>query len=58
MTKQKVMEASETFREGDMVSHPKFGEGEVLSCEGKVAEVKFADGIRKLALGFAPLKKR
>ena len=58
MTKQKVMEASETFREGDMVSHPKFGEGEVLSCDGKVAEVKFADGIRKLALGFAPLKKR
>lgn len=45
------------FSGGDRVSHPKFGEGTVVSCGAKTIEVKFADGIKKLALGIAPIKK-
>lgn len=56
-TKQKVLEASGDFAAGDTVSHPKFGEGKVLSCDGKIIAVEFADGTKKLALGFAPLKR-
>ena len=48
---------SASFDAGDRISHPKFGEGDVISCDGKIVEVKFADGIKKMALGFAPLKK-
>lgn len=56
-TKQKVQAASEDFAEGDTVSHPKFGEGRVLSCDGRIIAVEFGDGVKKLALGFAPIKK-
>ena len=49
--------ASESFAAGDRIKHPKFGEGDVISCDGKIVEVKFEDGTKKLALGFAPLKK-
>ncbi|MDD6191393.1 MAG: 3'-5' exonuclease, partial [Firmicutes bacterium] len=45
------------FAQGDTVSHPKFGSGSVVSCGAKTVEVKFADGVKKLALGIAPLKK-
>ncbi len=55
--KKNVSDVSESFAEGDAVSHPKFGTGEVVSCSEKVAEVRFKDGIKKLAVGFAPLKK-
>lgn len=48
---------SDSFAAGDRIRHPKFGEGDVIACDGKIVECKFADGIKKLALGFAPLKK-
>ncbi len=56
-TKQKASVPSETFLPGDRLSHPKFGEGLVKTCGGGIVEVEFAEGIKKLALGFAPLKK-
>lgn len=49
--------SKESFDAGDRISHPKFGEGEVISCDGKIVEVRFESGTKKLALGFAPLKK-
>jgi hypothetical protein len=49
--------ASEEFAVGDRVSHPKFGEGEVVECGKGTIRVKFADDIKKLALGFAPIKR-
>ena len=49
--------STESFAAGDRISHPKFGEGDVLSCDGKIIEVQFEGGIKKMALGFAPLKK-
>ena len=49
--------STESFAAGDRISHPKFGEGSVLSCDGKIIEVQFEGGIKKMALGFAPLKK-
>ena len=52
-----VKASSDTFSAGDRVSHPKFGEGDVLSCDGKIIEVEFSEGVKKLALGFAPMKK-
>ena len=61
LTKKKAAEmidsASEEFAVGDRVSHPKFGEGEVVECGKGTIRVKFADDIKKLALGFAPIKK-
>lgn len=45
------------FKAGDLISHPKFGAGTVKSCDGSIVEAEFADGVKKLALGFAPLKK-
>jgi len=56
-TKKKVQQASVDFAAGDRVSHPKFGEGSVVSCDGKVIAVEFGEGVKKLALGFAPLEK-
>ncbi len=49
--------AGENFAAGDRVKHPKFGEGEVISCEGKIIRVRFADGEKKLALGLAPISR-
>ena len=56
-TRAKVQAASEPFEAGERVTHPKFGEGRVLSCDGKILEVDFESGRKKLALGFAPIKK-
>jgi len=56
-TKQNAAQSDESYVTGDVVSHAKFGEGSVLSCDGKIVEVEFADGVKKLALGFAKLKK-
>ncbi len=56
-TKKNVEAMSTDFSAGDIVSHAKFGEGRVISCDGKIVAVEFADGVKKLALGFAPLKK-
>lgn len=43
---------------GDRVSHPKFGEGLVISINGNVVTIAFdAKGMKKLALDVAPLTK-
>ena len=56
-TRKKVQDMSGQFAAGDAVKHPKFGQGVVVGCDAKVVTVKFDDGEKKLALGFAPLKK-
>jgi DNA helicase-2/ATP-dependent DNA helicase PcrA len=56
-TKKNVQAASESFATGDRVKHSKFGEGVVLATNGKVIEIEFADGRKKLAIGFAPITK-
>ena len=46
------------FSAGDKVSHPKFGNGLVIDKTPTVVTVAFDDfGIKKLAIGMAPLKK-
>jgi DNA helicase-2/ATP-dependent DNA helicase PcrA len=50
------------FSEGDLVSHDRFGDGKILSIEGKppntTATVKFKnEGTKKLLLRFAKLRK-
>lgn len=51
-------DSKEDFGDGDRVSHPKFGEGLVISVKGGAVTVAFDSvGIKKLALDFAPLKK-
>ena len=46
------------FVQGDQVSHPKFGEGLVIDMTPSIVTVAFDSvGIKKLAIGIAPLKK-
>ena len=46
------------LKPGDQVRHKKFGEGLVIDVEGSAVTVAFdSAGIKKLALGFAPLEK-
>lgn len=40
--------ASQTFAVGDLVEHPKFGRGTVLSCMAKRIDVEFPDGMHTL----------
>jgi hypothetical protein len=40
--------ATQTFAVGDLIEHPKFGRGSVLSCLAQRIEVEFADGKRTL----------
>ena len=56
-TKRKVEALSGSFLPGDRVSHPKFGEGTVQEADARTVTVAFADGTKKLAIGFAPIKK-
>ena len=54
------LEFSGEFKDGDKVSHPKFGEGIVVQITGGIVVVAFNDpkvGIKKLAVSFAPLSK-
>ncbi|HEY6102390.1 MAG TPA: UvrD-helicase domain-containing protein [bacterium] len=50
-----------SFAAGDQVRHATFGEGRVLEVEGAgvraVVTVKFALGVKRLALGYAPLER-
>jgi DNA helicase-2/ATP-dependent DNA helicase PcrA len=50
-----------TFTVGDRVRHASFGEGRVLEVEGEgirtVVTVHFARGVKRLALGYAPLER-
>ncbi|MFA5777610.1 MAG: UvrD-helicase domain-containing protein [Parcubacteria group bacterium] len=46
------------FKDGEHVHHPDFGDGVVISIQGDIITVAFKkNGIKKLALKFAPLKK-
>ncbi len=46
---------------GDHVRHATFGEGKVLAVEGEgiraVVTVNFTQGVKRLALGYAPLER-
>ncbi|TMJ06548.1 MAG: DNA helicase PcrA [Bacillati bacterium ANGP1] len=50
-----------SFAVGDHVRHASFGEGRVLGVEGEgvrgVVTVQFAQGVKRLALGYAPLER-
>lgn len=39
---------STTFAQGDLLNHPKFGKGLVLTVDGEKIFVLFQDGIKKL----------
>ena len=56
-TRKNVQAAADIFAAGDRVTHPKFGEGRVISFNGSVIEVEFESGRKKLAAGIAPIKK-
>lgn len=57
-TRQNAMKNTESFAPGDRVSHGKFGEGMVLEAADTIVTVAFdGAGVKKLALGVAPLKK-
>jgi DNA helicase II / ATP-dependent DNA helicase PcrA len=46
------------LRPGDMVEHPQFGSGLIISLEGTLVTVAFKQaGVKKMMLGVAPLKK-
>jgi len=50
-----------TFVAGERVRHAAFGEGRILEVEGEgaraVVTVQFAQGVKRLALGYAPLER-
>ena len=57
LAKSAGAESSE-LGEGDRVSHPKFGEGLIISVKNGAATIAFDTvGMKKLALDVAPLKK-
>lgn len=56
-TKQNVAAMEGAFDVGDVVKHPKFGEGVVLEATAKTVTVDFNGDRKKLALGLAPLTK-
>ena len=50
--------SKEDLQDGDRVSHPKFGEGMVISIKGNIISIAFdSAGIKKLAMDVAPLTK-
>jgi len=51
--------AVEDVRPGDMVEHPQFGSGLIVSIQGSLATIAFKrSGVKKMMLGVAPLKKQ
>lgn len=55
---KKKLVHDEHFEVGDRVIHSKFGEGVVLEVTPKIIRVEFVgDGVKKLAVGIAPIKK-
>ena len=59
---QKTQQSTEAFEAGTRISHPMFGEGEILSAQpmgGDVLyEIEFANGSTKRLMGnFAKLKR-
>ncbi|MBQ5441474.1 MAG: UvrD-helicase domain-containing protein [Firmicutes bacterium] len=54
----KKTNSSEEFSVGDQVTHGKFGHGIVIESTKTTVTVNFDEaGVKKLAIGFAPLKK-
>ncbi len=45
----KAYAVSSTYAQGDLVRHPKFGQGVVVAAEQNKIDVLFEDGTRKLA---------
>ncbi len=61
-TKSDDSSSTQTWRSGDKLQHPKFGEGTVVSCRGDspdaIITVAFPDvGVKDLAIRYAPIKK-
>ncbi len=56
-TKKNASDMEGGFQPGDKVRHPKFGDGIVAEVTPKVVTVDFGGERKKLAVGFAPLKK-
>lgn len=55
---KKKLVHDEHFEVGDRVIHGKFGEGIVLEVTPKIIRVEFVgNGVKKLAVGIAPIKK-
>ncbi len=51
--------APEDVRPGDMVEHPQFGGGLIVSIAGTLATIAFKRaGVKKMMLGVAPLRKQ
>lgn len=49
---------AEEVRPGDMVAHPQFGSGLIVSVAGSLATIAFKrSGVKKMMLGVAPLSK-
>ena len=45
-------------RPGDMVEHPQFGSGLIVSIAGTLATIAFKRaGVKKMMLGVAPIRK-
>lgn len=61
-TEESVYEKSLTadnVRPGDMVEHPQFGSGLIISIQGSLATIAFKrSGVKKMMLGVAPLRKQ
>ncbi len=54
---QKIL-GPDDVRPGDMVEHPQFGSGLIVSVSGTLATIAFKRfGVKKMMLGAAPLKK-
>ncbi len=50
--------SADDVRPGDMVEHPQFGSGLIVSIAGTLATIAFKRaGVKKMMLGVAPLKK-
>lgn len=50
--------APDEVRPGDMVEHPQFGSGMIISIAGTLATIAFKrSGVKKMMLGVAPLRK-
>lgn len=52
-----IPEAAPNVKTGDLVRHPIFGTGTILTLEGDMATIKFTRGEKLLNLAFAPLEK-
>jgi len=49
---------ADDVRPGDMVEHPQFGSGLVISIQGLLATIAFKrSGVKKMMLGVAPLRR-